>query len=110
MSETLNQTEAADGQPYLTGVLEGKKLAILEIAPPLLRELFCLPPGAEVVDLRVDFSRRGILEVKIEGAGWLTDEGAMTMRTTGTVTREFDAEGKETSRRIEWGFPSNGQS
>ncbi len=101
------QSRAAEGGANLTAVLEGKKQAILEIAPELLREIFCLPPGAEIVDLRVDINRRGVLELKIHGAGWLTDEGAMLMRTTGTVTREIDDEGKETRRSIDWGFPSN---
>lgn len=107
MSEPKDQNEAACGGSALTAELEGKKQAILEIAPELLRELFCLPPGAEIVDLRVDINRRGVLELKIDGAGWLTDEGAMLMRTTGVITREFDVDGKETRRSIEWGFPSN---
>lgn len=110
MSEPKDQNEAACGGSALTAELEGKKQAILEIAPELLRELFCLPPGAEIVDLRVDINRRGVLELKIDGAGWLTDEGAMLMRTTGVITREFDVDGKETRRSIEWGFPSNDQA
>ena len=107
MNDQQNQNEAACGGSALTAELEGKKQAILEIAPHLLRELFCLPPGAEIIDLRVAIDRRGMLEVKIDGAGWLTPEGAMIKRTTGMVTRAFDEEGKVTRRSIEWGFPSN---
>lgn len=101
---------AADrGLSDLTDGLEGnaRKLAILQISPELLRELFQLPDGAEVLDLRVPIDYRGLLEVKIAGAGWPTLEGQAIMRTVGTVTREFDAGGAEVRRSIDWRLPSN---
>lgn len=107
MNEPQEQANTAGVASDSTVMLEGKKLAILEIAPNLLCDLFQLPPGAEIVDLRVPIDRRGVLELKIDGAGWLTYEGSMIMRTTGTITREFDGNGKETSRRIDWGFPQS---
>ena len=92
--------EKEDGNPP-------KKMAILVVHADVLRELFQLPKGAEVVDLRVPVDRRGVIEIKIEGAGWLTGEGVMIQRTAAEVTRNFDAAGVETNRTIDWKLPSN---
>lgn len=81
------------------------RLAILQITPELLRELFQLPDGAEILDLRVPIDYRGLLEVKIMGAGWQTLEGQGIMRTVGTVKQEYDAEGGVVNRSIDWGLP-----
>lgn len=79
-----------------------KRMAILEIHPQAFRDLLQLPEGAEISDLRLNIDRRGVLEVKIDGAGWEVREGECLMRTTGTVTTE------ENGRRcIDWGMPSN---
>lgn len=53
-----------------------KKMAILEATPELLRELLHLPPGATLVSLCVPFDQPGVLQLKIEGAGWDTPEGS----------------------------------
>lgn len=74
-----------------------KKMAILEIAPEFLREVFCLPDGAEIIDIYVPIDKRGVLEVKIVGAGWLTSEGALIIKTKGTQT--------QADHYIDWGFP-----
>lgn len=82
-----------------------KRMAILEIHPKIFRDLLQLPDGAEISDLRVNIDRRGVLEVKIDGAGWEVREGECLMRTTGTVTTD------ELGRRvIDWGMPSNAGS
>lgn len=109
-TETPQTPATPDGAAsVLTAGLEGnaRQLAILQISPELLRELFQLPDGAEVLDLRVPIDYRGLLDVKIAGAGWPTLEGQAIRRTTGTVTREFSAEGVEVRRSINWGLPSN---
>lgn len=81
-----------------------KRMAILEIHPQAFRDLLQLPEGAEISDLRLNIDRRGVLEVKIDGAGWEVREGECLMRTTGTVTTD------ENGRRcIDWGMPSNVQ-
>ena len=77
-----------------------KKMAVLEIDPRAFRELLQLPDGAEIIDLRVNIDRRGMLEVKIQGAGWNTVAGAVIPHAIGTVT--VDAVG---NRVIDWGFP-----
>lgn len=82
-----------------------KRMAILEIHPQAFRDLLQLPEGAEISDLRLNIDRRGVLEVKIDGAGWEVREGECLMRTTGTVTTD------ENGRRcIDWGMPSNVQA
>lgn len=83
-----------------------QKLAILSLSPDLLRELLQLPRGAEILDLRVPLYYRGVLEVKIVGAGWPTMEGQAITSTIGTVTRTRDENGVE-RRSIDWGFPIN---
>ena len=92
---------AVEARPVSNRLLEGgcPRMAILQIAPELLREIFCLPEGAEIVDLRVPVERMGVLEVKISGAGWPTPEGNVIMRTTGTMTKS--------DRCIDLGLPSN---
>ena len=65
-----------------------KRMAILEIHPQAFRDLLQLPEGAEISDLRLNIDRRGVLEVKIDGAGWEVREGECLMRTTGTVTTD----------------------
>jgi len=77
-----------------------KRMAILEIHPQAFRDLLQLPAGAEISDLRLDIERRGVLEVKIDGAGWVVREGECLTRTTGIVTT--DEKGR---RVINWGLP-----
>lgn len=79
-----------------------KRMAILEIHPQIFRDLLQLPDGAEIIDLRVNIERHGVLEVKIDGAGWEVREGEFLMRATGIV--KTDEQG---SKRIDWGMPSN---
>jgi hypothetical protein len=88
--------KATDGYP---------RMAILEISPEILREVFQLPEGAEILDLRVPIDYRGMLEVKIIGAGWEIPRGAAIVRTRGTIIQEFDATGAETRKVIDWGMP-----
>jgi hypothetical protein len=83
------------------------KLAILQVSPDMLRELFQLPEGAEILDLRIPLDYRGLLEVKICGAGWETLEGQPIQRVVGTVTRHFDDYGNEVQKSIDWGLPKN---
>lgn len=77
-----------------------KQMAILLVDPECLRELLQLPEGTEILDVRTAIDRRGVLEVKIEGAGWNTQEGASIRRTPGKITR-----GLADSRTIDWGMP-----
>lgn len=92
------------------GVMENtvkqvKKMAILIIDPVVLCELFQLPAGAEVINIYAETNRRGILELKIEGAGWAVNEGDFIQKTTGLILKKFDGEGKEISRIVDWGLP-----
>ncbi|MFA6204401.1 MAG: hypothetical protein WC710_14580 [Gallionella sp.] len=84
-------------------------MVILQITPEILRELFQLPEGAEILDLHIPMSYRGLLEVRVMGAGWPTMEGYSIMRTGGTVQKEYDADGKVVSRIVDWGLPTDGQ-
>ena len=78
------------------------KMAVLEIHPRMFREILQLPEGAEVVDMRIAIDRRGILELKIVGAGFDTKEGEVIRRVTGTVTKNAGG-----WPFIDWGLPSN---
>lgn len=79
------------------------RLAILNITPEALTGLLQLPEGAEVVDVVADGARRGVLQVKIQGAGWETELGSQIQHTTGTVTRDGER------ITIDWGFPVDSQ-
>ena len=81
------------------------RAAVLEIAPEVLGELLQLPKGAEVVYVHCPFDLRGVMSVKIYGAGWPVKEGEMLQTTTGTITRKFAADGSEVGYSVDWGFP-----
>jgi hypothetical protein len=55
------------------------KMAVLTVSPELLIELLHIPPEAKVLDIRVPFSNPGVLELKVEGVGWETPNGAAIM-------------------------------
>lgn len=54
-----------------------KKMAILVASPEVITHLLQLPEGARLIGLQVPFDNPGILELKIEGRGWDTQEGSM---------------------------------
>lgn len=78
------------------------KAAILRVSPEALRELFQLPSGAEVVDVQSNIADRGVLEVKVYGAGWEVPMAGVIPRTQGTVSKEGER------FVIDWGFPPEG--
>jgi len=51
------------------------KMAILQVTPDFVRRLLQLPDGTIITGVRESFLRPGVLEVKIEGAGWEVSEG-----------------------------------
>lgn len=57
-----------------------KKMAILTASPEVIRHLLQLPEGCTLVDINVPFESPGVLELKIEGAGWLSPEGSMLVK------------------------------
>jgi len=76
-----------------------QKMAILRISPQLLQDVLCLPADVELIDIQAPLSDRGVLEIKIVGAGWETPAGCEVLRTTGVITKK--------DRSIDWGFPSS---
>lgn len=78
--------------------------AILEFDTGALREFLQLPETAEIVDARMDFSNRGRLQLKIEGAGFPTQEGGPIQPTTCIVHMRHEADGSKYVERIEWPF------
>ena len=79
-----------------------KKMAILQVTPEVIRELLHLPDGAVLTDLRVPFHMPGVLELKIEGAGWNTPEaGALCVADPCTVVR-----GDDGSISVDWNLPN----
>lgn len=65
--------------------------AILEFDTGALRHLLQLPETAEIVDARMHFDRRGRLQLKIEGAGYPTQEGQVILPCTCIVGTQRDA-------------------
>lgn len=84
-----------------------ERAAILQMDPPALRELLQLPKGAYLDDVHVPHDRPGMLELRIRRAGWPTRPGEMLRRTIGTVTVTRDADGRELTRTVDWGLPSD---
>lgn len=80
-----------------------KKMAVLTVVPEVLRELLHLPPGTQLVDVRVPFKQPGVLELKIEGAGWDTPEGSVIMHAPAAeITRDELA-----GFIVDWKLPPN---
>lgn len=78
--------------------------AILEFDTGRLRELLQLPETAEIIDCRMDFGYRGRLQLKIEGAGFPTQEGHAIQPATCVITERHNADGSKYVERIEWPF------
>jgi hypothetical protein len=51
------------------------RLAILTLTPEAFQALMRLPPDVELIDVQIDLTHRGILKLKIQGAGWETPMG-----------------------------------
>lgn len=73
-----------------------KKMAILIASPGVVRHLLQLPEDVTLIDLKVPFENPGILELKIEGAGWDTPEGSMIVKAP---------IGKVVDGIIDWNIP-----
>lgn len=84
-----------------------KNMALLRIDARYLAALLQLPEGTAVLGVRDDISSAGVLEIKVEGAGWPTAEGQQIMPTTGTVIDTRDATGGLVCRTVNWGFPAS---
>jgi hypothetical protein len=81
-------------------------MAIIEVSPEFLRERLFLPKGSEIVDARFDMGRRGVIELKIIGAGWPTKIGDPISHTSGVVVTEHIIGGEDVVRNIEFGLSS----
>jgi hypothetical protein len=79
-----------------------QRAAILELSLGILRDLLHLPDGAEIISVYAPIDQRGTIEVRIEGAGWPTDWGAVIQRTKGIVHQRPDGDGIAT---IDWQMP-----
>lgn len=79
--------------------------AILEFDTGVLRELLQLPETAEIVDAHMVFDTRGRLQLKIEGAGYPTQEGELIPPSTCVVGARFDADGEvAVNPTLNWPF------
>ena len=100
----MNETKKL-GAPSGVGVDAGlphKKMAILVAPLDVIRQLLFLPPGSQLIDLRVPFDNPGTLELKIEGAGWYTAEGCVITRVpNATVTMDENG-----AVKVDWNLPA----
>jgi hypothetical protein len=78
-------------------------MAILKVTPEAIRELLRLPADATVVGMQVPFDNPGIMEIKVEGAGWDTPEGGLIKRAEDVMVTKQD----NGAINIDWGFPSD---
>lgn len=78
-----------------------KKMAILVASPEVIRHLLQLPESTTLIGLNVPFDNPGVLELKIEGAGWNTPEGAMIVKAP---------IGEIVNGKIDWKLPHVNQS
>ena len=80
-------------------------MAILEFDAGALREFLQLPETAEIVDARMEFGVRGRLQLKIEGAGYPTQEGELIPAVTCIVGTRCNADGDiEVNPTFNWPF------
>ena len=84
-----------------------RRMAILEFSLGAIREALQLPEEAEILGAEVVFGQRDRLRLKIEGAGWPTQEGYFLRPTTAVVTRRQLADGMELMPEITWNFPTS---
>ena len=78
-------------------------MAILEVDAEALRRFLQLPDAAEITDCRMDFSTRGRIGFKIEGAGFPTVECGAIRCTTCLVHTDSNSEAA-LNPRLEWIF------
>ena len=79
--------------------------AILEFDTGALREFLQLPEAAEIVDVRMRFGNRNRLQLKIEGAGYPTQEGELIPAVTCTIGTRCNADGDiEVNPTLNWPF------
>jgi len=79
-----------------------KKMAIITLTPEALRELLQLPDGLTFIEARIPFYTPGVMEVKVEGAGFDTPEGGAIYKSEpAIVTRKEDG-----TLDIDWRLPS----
>jgi hypothetical protein len=74
----------------------GRKGAILVFNGELLAKLLQLPEGAQVEQVSVPIDKPGTLEVRISGAGWSHEPGAVLPRFSGVA--------EPVAWRIDWGM------
>ena len=84
-----------------------KKMAILSLTPAVFRELMQLPDGVIVTNIETPIDKNGVVEVRIEGAGWDTYEGArIQYAPAATIEEGCDVDGIEITF-INWNFPDD---
>jgi len=77
-----------------------KKMAILALTPEAVRQIMGLPDGVTLIELKVPFYQPGVVELKIEGAGWDTNEGAAIVQAPAATVMKTDD-----GLIIDWGLP-----
>lgn len=84
--------------------MSSKKLVLIKLSPSAIRELLQLPEDAEVTGVVADLGFRGAVTLRIEGAGYPTEDGELIREARGMICREFLPDGRELAPRITWKF------
>ena len=79
-----------------------KRMAIITITPEGLRKLLNLPDNMTFVEARIPFDQPGVMEIKVEGAGWETPEGAMIAKAPPAIM----ATKEDGTLDIDWNVPT----
>ena len=59
--------------------------AILHLNAAYLKQLLQIPEEAEIDGITLDFYQTDLVQIRINGAGWITRPGYQIMNTTGIV-------------------------
>ena len=78
------------------------QMAILILTPQALRDLLCLPNGMTFIEARSPFDTPGVMEIKVEGAGWETPEGASIQRADAAIVTKRE----NGTLDIDWRVPT----
>ena len=79
-----------------------KRMAVLTLTSEALREILQLPDNTIMVEARIPFLTPGVMEIKVEGAGWLTPECAAIMVAEPAIVTRLENGALD----IDWRIPT----
>jgi hypothetical protein len=79
------------------------KVAILQISSPFLKEMLMLPDHVEIEDIWFDFTRNGLVLIKVSGGGHDVEEGhVIPPPHQCDVTQHISPRGEVIKQEFDW--------